>query len=535
MRFVFYFLSLLWFPSVLFAQENRPNILLIIADDLGIDAIEGFGLMIENRPATPNLQALQVQGLTYTNTWATPQCTPTRAAIMSGKYGIKTGVMRPPGNLDLEHESIFSYINRTTNDAYSTAVIGKWHISNPVDLNHPMAHGVDHFEGVIRGTIDDYYGWEKVENGVTTQETEYITTHLTNSAIDWIEAQEQPWFLWLSHIAPHGPFQLPPDGLYSLEDPTSDRQLYQASIEALDHEIGRLLDSMTQSTRENTLIIFIGDNGTPSRVMDYFPNRHGKGTMFEGGLRVPMILSGAGVDRPGEQEAGLTQAVDLYATLIEITSHTLQGGIHNSYSLKASLSQPNTLESRKYIYSDYRDGETLFWAIKNDRYKLIEDSNGSQEFYRIEESLAELDNLIASLSEEEMAILAELEAEANIIRADWSCQDLIQNGTETAIDSFGNVGGCPNESAEDTLTSIYSLPNTTLRIFPNPTLEIVHIEVQDQLRFIASLYNLEGKRILQQRNPTSISLLSVVPGTYILEIQDLKSGQKIVEEIIKRD
>ena len=122
MRVILLSLSLVLFSLSLLGQEAQPNILLIIADDLGIDAIDGFGLGSTNVPQTPNLQALQDSGLSYTNVWATPQCTPTRAAIMSGKYGVKTDVMRPPGNLDLEHESIFSYINRTTDDAYATAV-----------------------------------------------------------------------------------------------------------------------------------------------------------------------------------------------------------------------------------------------------------------------------------------------------------------------------------------------------------------------------------------------------------------------------
>jgi arylsulfatase A-like enzyme len=161
-----YFLLLvlgLFYTTILSAQQ--PNVLLIIADDMGNDAIEGFGVDIPNFPNTPNLNALKEEGITYRNAWATPICSPTRASIMSGKYGIKTGVMEVPGNLDLEHESLFTYIDRETNDAYSTAVIGKWHISSPINPNHPFEHGLDHYEGVIAGGVQDYYDWQKVENG----------------------------------------------------------------------------------------------------------------------------------------------------------------------------------------------------------------------------------------------------------------------------------------------------------------------------------------------------------------------------------
>jgi arylsulfatase A-like enzyme len=197
MKIFFTLISFILSFSQAITQQSTPNILLIIADDLGIDAIEGFGLDTET-PNTPNLDMLRANGLSFVNTWATPQCTPTRAAIMSGKHGIKTGVMRPPGNLDLVHESIFDHINENSESDYATAVIGKWHISNPVDYNHPMQHGIDHYEGVFTAAVEDYYNWEKIENGEVTQVEEYVTTNFTNAAIDWIGEQDQPWFLWLS-------------------------------------------------------------------------------------------------------------------------------------------------------------------------------------------------------------------------------------------------------------------------------------------------------------------------------------------------
>ena len=426
------------------SAQTQPNVLFIIADDLGNDALEGFGIDLNNYANTPNINALKAEGITYLNTWATPQCTPTRASIMSGKYGINTGVRRVPGNLGLEHESIFNYLDRNTNEEYSTAVIGKWHISSPVNLDHPFEHGADHFEGVISGTINDYFNWEKVKNGQFVQTDEYVTTNLTTSAINWIANQDQPWMMWLSHIAPHGPFHVPPSGLYTVENPTSNQQKYQAAIEALDHEIGRLLSSLDEDTRSNTLIIFIGDNGTPNSVLRGYPNRHGKGSMYEGGLRVPMIISGNGVSRIGEEESGLTQVNDLYATIIETCSNALPGGINNSYSIKASFSEENTIE-RNYIYSDYIDDGLDFWAIRNHQYKLIQDETGNQEFYRIDNNIDELDNLITNMTPAEALILADLEEEADVIRSGWSCQDFILNGDEEEIDDCNSNGTDCNE------------------------------------------------------------------------------------------
>ncbi len=469
----------IFFLSYSLISQSKPNILLIIADDLGNDAIEGFGIESVNFPTTPNLDVLKSTGISYMNTWATPQCTPTRASIMSGKYGINTGVMRPPGNLDLEHESIFNFINNETNNAYSTAVIGKWHISQPVNIDHPFEHGADHYEGIINGTIDDYYNWEKVENGQFIQVEEYVTTHLTNAAIDWVSNQDSPWFLWLAHIAPHSPFQVPPDSLYTIQNPTSNKQIYNASIEALDHETGRLLASMDEETRNNTLVIFIGDNGTPNAVLSEYPAQHGKASMYEGGIRVPMIISGSGVTRSGQQEFGLTQVNDLYATLFDVGSNnSLPGGIYNSYSIQESFQEPNAI-LRDYVYSDYIDDGIQYWAVRKGDYKLIQNENGDQELYSLAVNANEEENLLGNLTSEEEVILTDLEAAAAMIRSGWSCQDLILNGSEVEIDdcdtsstdcpevdilSDENIGCCdsPDEPSvyyeyeENNLRHIYS-------------------------------------------------------------------------------
>lgn len=443
-----YLLVFLFFitPFVIFSQQNKPNILLIIADDLGIDVTNGYQ-QNDRMPTTPVLNSLRESGLTFTNTWSAPQCTPTRASIMSGKYGIKTGVMRPPGNLDLVHQSLFSKITETTNGEYAGAVIGKWHISSPVDYDHPIQHGIDYYEGLFTSSVSDYYSWDKVENGVLTTSNEYVTTNLTNSAIDWISNQDDPWFLWLAHVAPHAPFHLPPNDLYTVSDTNDNLGKYLAAIEAMDHEIGRLLNSMSQETRENTVIIFVGDNGTPGGVIQNFPSNHGKASMYEGGIRVPLFISGKGVSRINEVDNNLNHVADLYATILELTGEQLNGGIHNSMSLKPLLSCEIEL-NRPYIYTDYKDGNVLTWAVRNDEYKFIEDENGNLEFYKISEDILEANNLIGNMTMLEEDILDEMREEAQAIRTGWSCNDGVQNGNEIVIDD------CDDEcTADNTLST----------------------------------------------------------------------------------
>ncbi|MEO0626749.1 MAG: sulfatase-like hydrolase/transferase [Bacteroidota bacterium] len=426
--------------TLTFAQKQTPNILLIIADDMGIDVTEGFGIP-GDKPITPTLDSLRGSGLAFDNCWATPQCTPSRAAIMSGRYGIKTGVMRPPGNLDPSFTSVFNQIRNESELDYSMAAIGKWHIEgNQGNLDHPAEHGLDHYEGVYNAMVDDYYSWSKVINGTTEEVDEYATTHFTDAAIDWIADQNQPWFLWLAHVAPHAPFHTPPDGLYTTE-PTDNRSRYFAMVEAMDHEIGRLLNSLDEESKENTVIFFIGDNGTPGAISDYYPQGHAKASIYEGGLRVPLIAAGKNVDRMGETESDLVQITDLYATILELLDVQLPGGIHNSLSIKPLL-ECGDRSLREINYSDYEDDNTLVWATRTQQYKLIEDENGNQEFYDVIADIFELNNLIDNLTPEQQIIKDQLEAEAAIIRSGWSCNDGIQNGDETTIDD------CDNECAE---------------------------------------------------------------------------------------
>jgi arylsulfatase A-like enzyme len=431
-------LLLFFFKTACFSQQQSPNILLIIADDMGIDSTPGFGIN-SDLPITPTLDSFRKKGLSFTNCWAAPQCSPTRAAIISGKFGIKTGVMRPPLILDTSHTSLFTKIKEQSITDYSMGLIGKWHIggNDANNYSHPKDSGIPYYEGVFTSQVDNYYDWTKLNSdGNEEQITEYATTHLTNSAISWVNNQTKPWFLWLAHVAPHAPFQTPPIGTYTTS-PTNTRNTYLAMIENLDYEIDRLLKSMDAETLENTVIIFIGDNGTPGMANNYWPTGHVKASMYEGGIRVPLIITGKSVQKVNAVEASLVQATDLHATILELAGVQLLGGTENSLSLKPALSFENQI-SKKINYTDYENDDVEFWATRNDTYKLIENENGNQEFYNIIADIKEEANLIGNLTEEQETIKNMLQEEAQIIRNDWSCSDGIKNGNEAIIDDCNN-------------------------------------------------------------------------------------------------
>ncbi|GBL05666.1 N-acetylgalactosamine 6-sulfatase [Glaciecola sp. KUL10] len=439
-------------------SAGKPNILLIIADDQGVDASAQYSYS-NDLPLTPNLTALANQGLIFDNAWATPACTTTRATIITGQHGINSGVDFVPAVMDSSALTLQKHIKSLDSD-YQTAVIGKWHLggANP-DLDHPTDSGADYYAGTITGTIDDYYDWQLTEMGATSQRGDYHTTGITDLAVDWLaeqNSQERPWFLWMAYVAPHSPFHLPPSELHERDDLTgtaSDiqnnrRDYYLASIEAMDSEIGRLLASLPDNERENTLIIYIGDNGTPAGVIDteVFSTAHSKNTLYEGGIRVPMFVSGLTVERQNEREDALINSTDIFATVSQfIGGNNTQ--INDSYSFYHLFS--NGEEAlRTYNYSEFTRDNTSGWSVRNQEYKLLSVDSQSQALYQVNNDINEEQDLSGdnALS----TVLNELNQEANRVRGiqntpiditnailtnrSGSCTDYIEQYQSTVLD-----------------------------------------------------------------------------------------------------
>ena len=183
-------------------------------------------------------------------------------------------------------------------------------------------------------------------------------------------------------------------------------------LQALDTEIGRLLATVD---RQNTLIIFIGDNGSPSRVAQApYSRMRAKGTIYQGGIHVPMIVSGTGVSRSGQREDALINSTDLFATIADVAGTGL-GSIHDSKSFKDLLDDAQ-MEKREFIYSEI-GGSTPAWTIRSVKYKLVDFQNGSQEFYDLETDPFEGNDLISSgLSSEAAQAKTELENFSNEVR-----------------------------------------------------------------------------------------------------------------------
>lgn len=412
-------LLLLLILQLTFAQSDKPNVLLVIADDFGIDASPCYDFG-ELKPNMPTLEQLCNQGVVFENAWATPLCTPTRSAILTGQHGFRTGVGSIDASLSVDATSLQDVLKEA---GYSNAVIGKWHLAGrEPDPNHPAQLGVDFYSGFMSGGVRDYFAWEGVEQGESFTSDIYTTSYFTDKAIEWVAEQETPWFLWLAYNAPHTPFHVPPDSLAENNLSGEQRDIrqnpqpyYFAALEAMDKELGRLLESLSAEARENTLIFFIGDNGSPGRVIQSpFLTESAKGTVYEGGVRVPLVVAGAGVSRAGERETTLVNATDLFATIAEFAGANAETGL-DSLSFAPALSG-EAFTGREYNYTEIfssaqqRQGEQQnrqqqgadelqsedAWAIRDEQFKLIHYASGEEALYDLQKDIAEQENLIAA-------------------------------------------------------------------------------------------------------------------------------------------
>ena len=356
----------------------------------------------------------------FSNFWVNPTCSPTRASILTGKYGYRTNVKGAGDILSSSELALQKYISDQTQNSYASALIGKWHLSGASLTANPETYGIDYYAGLNRGTLDDYYNWPLSENGSSTTQTKYSTEAFTDLSINWIAQQSKPWFLWLAFNAPHTPFHVPPSNMHSQGNlapyTTASNPLpyYLAAIEAMDFQIGRLLASMTQAQKDNTIIIFIGDNGTaPQVVQSPYTTTTVKSSIYQGGINTPMFISGNGVSRKGTDN-NLVVSTDLFATLAEIAGVKVST-INDSQSFKSLFTEGSTI--RKFQYSEMKAGTDDFWAISNGTYKLHGSATGDKKMFNLSTDKYEQNNLLTrTLTLTETNAKTELEVELLSIR-----------------------------------------------------------------------------------------------------------------------
>lgn len=389
------------------SRPEVPNLLLIVADDVGVDKIASYNVG-DRSPPTPTLDGLIAEGIQFDRAYANPVCSPTRSLLLTGRHGFRTGIglaMQPQRDdfaLNYDEWTLPELLD-TLDVGYSHAALGKWHLGTWTyggSLN-PQGHGFGYHAGsmanfqaihAVDGLPQSYYDWEKSVDGVLQRTTVYATTDTTNDTIAQIENLPEPWFLWVAYNAAHDPFHVPPEDLHGYVDPTTHYERYNASLEALDTELGRLMDSVDLAT---TTVIFIGDNGTPGDAVEPpLKSNQAKKTLFEGGIHVPLIVAGASVHAPGSRVQALVNATDIYATLGELAGARADSeamlAATDSISFAPYLTDPNAESARETVYNERFDPvgfgpyDVYQQAIRDKRFKLHRYLDGTDHLYDLE-------------------------------------------------------------------------------------------------------------------------------------------------------
>jgi arylsulfatase A-like enzyme len=339
------FFGLTLFPA--YTAESRPNIVFIMADDLGNADLGYRGSDIK----TPNIDRLATEGVRLESFYGMPVCTPSRSSLMTGRYamryGLQTLVIFPSHTYGLPtgERTLAQALKEA---GYQTYMVGKWHLGHADKKYWPQNRGFDRFYGNVLGEVDYFtkerggvVDWQR--DGVFLKEPGYHTTLIGNEAVKLIEQQDpsKPFFLYFASLAVHAPYQAPQkykDRYPAIQDP--NRKTYAAMASALDDQVGRVIAALERrGLRDNTLILFASDNGGPTSgtfatgarsaeerthegtqmggktPVSNAPFRGGKGSLYEGGVRVVAFANWPGRLKPGVVDEPL-HMVDIMPTLL---------------------------------------------------------------------------------------------------------------------------------------------------------------------------------------------------------------------------
>ncbi|MBS1827936.1 MAG: sulfatase [Acidobacteria bacterium] len=374
------------------AQKGKPNIVFILADDLGWAELGCYGNTFNS---TPNLDRLAAEGLRFTHAYsAAPVCSPMRASFMTGQTPARVGILDYLRADDTNHLSpkLPTLPKMLRQAGYHTGLIGKWHLmgdyrTRPGD---PKLHGFDEVICSEQSYIGPGYYWHPYKHLPDVQArtpNEYLTDRLNQEAVDFIErnARGKPFFLYLAHYAPHTRLSGKPEleKKYAARDGAGKNRnnpQLAAMLESIDEGAGRILATLDKlGLAQNTLVIFCSDNGGELNVTTNTGLRGGKSMLYEGGIRVPFIARWKGHIPAGTQSSEPICSIDFYPTLLDIAgakppaNHTIDGvSIAALLRKPAGKLKPRDLAWYYPLEKDHFLGGKSAAAIRDRRWKLIE-------------------------------------------------------------------------------------------------------------------------------------------------------------------
>ncbi len=413
-------------------QENtsaikKPNIILILADDAGY---ADFGFMGSKDILTPNIDALAKDGLLFNDAHVSASvCSPSRAGLLTGRYQQRFG-----HEVNLEPDTRFAFDPSETtiaealaNHGYYTGIIGKWHLGKEAK-QHPLNNGFDYFWGFISGSRSYFYDEKELlnpnsntlmENHKYTKFNGYLTDALGQKSVEFVEenkTKDKPFFLYLSYNAPHTPMEAKKSVLDKFNG--HPRQKLAAMMWSLDEAIGLLTNTLKkEGIYDNTLIYFLSDNGgAHNNQSSNVPLKGWKGNQYEGGTRVPFVMTWKNKIKSGETFDGLVSSLDIYKTSLA--------------AAEISYHENKQLDGRNLLHmiasSSTKGHPDLYWrkdqmaSIRNNDFKLIRLNKEKTVLYNIKENLDE--NLDLSIQYPDTVMLLNqklLEWEKGLLNPLW--------------------------------------------------------------------------------------------------------------------
>jgi uncharacterized sulfatase len=434
-KFKIVFKTILWiFISFTCSAQNRPNIVLIMADDLGGRDLSVYGNQFNE---SPNINKLASQGMLFSNAYAAPVCSPTRASIQSGQYPARVGVFdfipghwRPYEEVTVPHNKkqhlpneIFTIGEAMQSAGYKTGYFGKWHLGRKLQY-HPINRGYNQAYTYRGG---GFYN-PSFEPKYETTENKRLSEALTDMGLAFIEENKNnPFFLFISHYDVHVQLDADKDLIEKYKKKKKDpnyscNAVYAAMIEHLDESVGAIMNHIDEmGLAENTVFIFYSDNGGVNNRYDNIPLlggkstnvypeghplkylattnsplRAGKGTLYEGGIRVPMIIKWPGKVRPGSTSEAIVSNVDFYPTFLDLAkSEQPKKQKLDGHSMLPPLTK-NTFDIEREIFTHYPvyHHEQPMSAVRKGDWKVIENLvSGAFSLYNLKYDINEMVDL----------------------------------------------------------------------------------------------------------------------------------------------
>jgi len=420
---------LMLIPSEILAEKQKPNILFILIDDLGWRDLHCYG---SDFYETPHIDKLRSEGMMFTNAYsACPVCSPTRASILTGKNpahlqftghitAINMHRFPPFGKVIPPQDKMYVSLDEIMIPEalkpldYKSISIGKWHVGNK-EKYFPTHQGFDiNVAGYEHGSPPTYWGpyknpgkdWNsEIKNMTPGKPGEYLTDRLTDEAIKFIKNnKERPFFVYLSHYAVHTPLEAPEELVKKYEEklkknPSRINPVYAAMIENVDSNVGRLLSEVEKlGLEDNTIVIFYSDNGGLKVVTNNEPLREGKGFLYEGGIRVPLIIKWPGKVRGNTTCEVPVISSDIYPTIMEMIGK----GVEPAEDIDGMSLVPLLLEKGNqnrnqlcWYYPHYSPQSKMpGYAIRKGDFKLVEYLDPHTiELFNLKNDLSEKNNL----------------------------------------------------------------------------------------------------------------------------------------------